>query len=205
MRAQVTEKVKELSGDVGGSPAFLKYYQPGLSHVVKGLSPSEHAKMQSLATEWEERGAPVDVQRRHVGFLFTGFCCSIANYRNAEKSGTKFLGNVAKTAFKQFGMRLFLLVSHYNAKAELMVSLYVYLDYVKNFPDISLYRHDDNDRLGKSEVEPFAKAYDIVVDEALSAWEQYAGDINGIFNYLVTQQYVNYDRLQISEPIRRAL
>jgi hypothetical protein len=69
MRAQVTEKVNELSGDVGGTQAFLKSYQPGLAHVVKGLSKSEHAKMQSLATEWEERGAPVDVQRQYVGYL----------------------------------------------------------------------------------------------------------------------------------------
>jgi hypothetical protein len=128
MHAQVTEKVKELSGDVGGSKAFLKYYQLGLSQVVKGLSPSEHAKMQSLATEWEERGAPVDIQHQYIGFSFTCFCCSIVNYRNAEKSGTKFLSNVAKTAFKQFGMQLFLLVSHYNTGGKLMVSLYVYVD-----------------------------------------------------------------------------
>jgi hypothetical protein len=63
-----------------------------------------------------------------LGISFTSTArCSIMNYRNAEKSGTKFLGNVAKTAFKQFGMRVFLLVSHYNTKGELMVSLYVYI------------------------------------------------------------------------------
>jgi hypothetical protein len=69
MGTQVTEKVNELSGDIGGTQAFLKHYQPGLVHIVKGLSKSEHAKMQSLATEWEERGAPVDVQRQYVAFL----------------------------------------------------------------------------------------------------------------------------------------
>jgi len=69
MHVQVTEKVNKLSGDVGGTQAFLKSYQPGLVHIIKGLSKSEHAKMQSLAMEWEERGALVDVQCRCAGSL----------------------------------------------------------------------------------------------------------------------------------------
>jgi hypothetical protein len=50
-------------------------------------------------------------------------------------------------------------------------------------------------------VEPFSKSHDIVVEDALSAWEQYAEEINGIFSYLVTQWHANYDRLQILNPI----
>ena len=63
-----------------------------------------------------------------LGLSFTSTtCCSIMNSRNAKKSGRKFLDNVAKMAFKQFSMWVFLLISHYNTKGKLMVSLYIYI------------------------------------------------------------------------------
>jgi hypothetical protein len=46
----------------------------------------------------------------------------VRELRHAEKNGSKFLASVADTGMKQFGMRLFMLVSHYNMKGELMVS-----------------------------------------------------------------------------------
>jgi hypothetical protein len=47
-------------------------------------------------------------------------------------------------------------------------------------------------------VESFAKAHHIAVDDALIAWEQYAEDIKGIWNYLLTcERDSDYDRLQM--------
>jgi hypothetical protein len=66
MRKEIDERTAQMSGELPGTPGYIKCYGKAWSELVAGLSSEKLSEYAALAQSWNKQGAGVDVKRRHV-------------------------------------------------------------------------------------------------------------------------------------------
>ncbi|KAI6006559.1 hypothetical protein F5J12DRAFT_782828 [Pisolithus orientalis] len=98
-------KVLEEAGIKQGSAEMIKSYQKAVNTVMKSLTAEEIQEAKALATEWNERQPPWDVQSE-----------------TTEKKGHKYAEEFAKEMWKHHGARVVVMAAWEDADGEILTN-----------------------------------------------------------------------------------